>query len=79
MEEKNHPEKKFSTGALTATIWKNEGKEGTFNTISVERRFKDKKDEWQSTSTLRVNDLPKVAVLVNKAFEHLVLKEEATA
>tara|TARA_Y100000310_G_scaffold320072_1_gene376102 strand:- start:29 stop:262 length:234 start_codon:yes stop_codon:yes gene_type:complete len=76
----NQPEKKFSTGAICATIWKNESKEGNeFNTVTVERRFQDKEGNWKSTSSLRLNDLPKIAVVVNKAYEHLVLKEEAAA
>jgi len=85
MSEKNkQPEKKFSTGAISATVWKNEGKskDGTereFNSVSLERRYKDKDDKWQSTTSLRVSDLPKVALVANKAFEYLVLKDELSA
>ena len=45
--EGNKPEKKFSTGAISATIWKNTGvgKDGkTFesHSVSLQRRYKDK-------------------------------------
>ncbi len=78
------PEKKFTTGAISATVWKNEGKseDGTtneFSTVSLERRYKDKDGKWQSTSSLRVSDLPKVALVANKAFEYLVMKDEVSA
>jgi len=76
----NLPEKKFSTGALVATVWQNQGKskEGedvSYQTVSFQRRYKDKKGDWQSTSTLRVNDLPKASLILQKAYEYLVMKE----
>jgi len=50
----NIPEKKFSTGGLTATVWENQGKnkEGldvSYRTVSFQRRYMDKNGEWQST------------------------------
>ena len=77
----NQPEKKFSTGAVRATIWKNTGKskktgeDVEYRTISIDRSYKDKNDEWQSTNSLRVNDLPKAALVLNKAYEFIVLKD----
>ena len=76
----NLPEKKFSTGGLTATVWENQGKnkEGldvSYRTVSFQRRYMDKNGEWQSTSTLRVNDLPKASLVLQKAYEYLVMKE----
>ena len=76
----NIPEKKFSTGALTATVWENQGKnkEGldvSFRTVSFQRRYMDKNGEWQSTNTLRINDLPKASLVLQKAYEYLVMKE----
>ena len=76
----NIPEKKFSTGGLTATVWENQGKnkEGldvSYRTVSFQRRYMDKNGEWQSTNTLRVNDLPKASLVLQKAFEYLVMKE----
>jgi len=78
----NVPEKKFSTGVISATIWKNAGtsKKGDpveFRTISLQRRYTDEKGEWKSTSSLRINDLPKASLVLNKAYEYLVLKEQA--
>ena len=76
----NLPEKKFSTGGLNATVWQNQGKnkEGldvSFRTVTFQRRYKDKNGEWQSTSTLRVNDLPKASLILEKAYEYLVMKD----
>lgn len=80
-KEANVPEKKFSTGVISATVWKNQGtkKDGTvanYNTISLQRRYRDKEGEWHSTNSFRVSDLPKATMVLNKAYEYLVLKEE---
>ena len=79
----NIPEKKFSTGSLVATIWQNQGKsksgdDVTFRTVSFQRRYKDANGEWKSTSTLRINDLPKASLILEKAYEYLVMKEQVS-
>jgi len=78
--EKNLPEKKFRAGAISATIWLNkterDGKEVEYTTISFERSYKDKNDEWQTTSHLRINDLPKAQLVLQKAYEFLVLSKK---
>ena len=76
----NLPEKKFSTGGLNATVWQNQGKnkEGldvSYRTVTFQRRYKDKNGEWQSTNTLRINDLPKASLILEKAYEYLVMKD----
>ncbi|MBI2140769.1 hypothetical protein HYU14_07645 [Candidatus Woesearchaeota archaeon] len=83
-EGKNLPERKFSTGAVAVTIWKNNGTNKTtgsvesYNTIKIERRYKDKQGNWQSSSYFRINDLPKAALAVQKAYEHLVLRGQGS-
>ncbi len=77
----NLPEKKFRAGAISATIWKNkaenkEGSEVEYKTISIERSYTDKEGKWQSTNSFRINDLPKAKVVLEKAYEYLILKEE---
>lgn len=77
------PEVKFSTGAIQVTVWNNAGQSKTgeateYKTVSFGRRYKDKKGEWKSTNSLRLNDLPRAVVLLNKAFEYLVLKNQGS-
>lgn len=77
----NVPERKFRAGAISVTVWKNKGKseqgdEVEYSTVSIDRNYKDKEGVWQSTNSLRVNDLPRAAVALQKAYEHLVLKEQ---
>ena len=81
---KNTPEKKFRASPVTATIWTNEGKgkdgeEHIYRTISLERSYKDKEGNWQSTGSMRVNDLPKAILVLNKSYEYISIKEESDA
>ena len=74
---KNIPEKKFRAGAISVTVWNNEGrsKEGmpiTYRTVRVERRYKDKNGDWQSANSLRLNDIPKAVVALCSAYGYLV-------
>ena len=79
--EKKMPEKKFSTGAISATIWKNSGKRKEsgedieFRSVNLQRRYTDKEGNWKSTDSFRINDLPKAVVVMQKAFEYVILKE----
>ncbi len=75
----NTIQKRFSTGSINATIWANktinEGEEVSFSTISFGRRYQDKEGSWKTTNSLRVLDLPKAVMVLNKAYEYLTLKE----
>ncbi len=76
----NSPEKKFKAGPISATIWRNKGQsssgeESEYRAISIERVYTDKAGAWQSTNSLRINDLPKAHLVLQKAFEYLVLNE----
>ena len=80
-EEKNKPEKEFRAGLVKAVVWSNkaqskDGGEIEYKTISVSRSYVDKKDEWQETTSMRTSDLPKLMLVLNKAYEYLALKKE---
>ena len=77
--EGNKPEIKFRAGAISATVWQNIGQSKTgeavsFRTVSLGRNYKDKDGTWKSTNSLRTGDLPKAALVLTKAYEHIVLK-----
>ena len=81
MNERNTPEKKFSTGAVTATVWQNQGKGRNgeavaYRTVSLQRSYKDKNGVWQHANSMRVNDLPRATLVLQKAFEYLVIREQ---
>jgi len=75
----NQPEKKFRAGTVSVTVWKNseqkdDGTPTEYQTISVERSYKDKSGEWKYTNSLRINDLPKANLMLQKAYEFVVMR-----
>lgn len=78
---KKRPEKKFRAGAISATIWSNEtkndkGEASTYHTVSFARNYTDKDGNWKTTSSLRVTDLPKAQLVLQKAYEYLSLSDD---
>ena len=78
-DSRNAPEKKFMSGTISATVWQNQaaGKDGVvnFRTVSFQRAYKDKNGKWQNSGSLRINDLPKATLVLQKAYEYLVMRE----
>jgi len=79
MEEKQKPDNKFKAGAVTATVWANEmrdkqGKIFFVYSVAFERSYKDRDGNWKSTNSLRVNDIPKLLLVAQEAYEYLVRK-----
>ena len=74
------PIKKIRVGCASATIWENkktiDGKEVVFNSVSVDKNYKDKDDQWQTTNSLSVQDIPKMILALQKAFEEISIKKE---
>ena len=71
------PVKIFRAGGVKATIWENTNKElQVYKTISFERNYKDKDGEWKQTNSLRVQDLMKASLVLQKAYEYCVMKAE---
>ena len=71
----NKPVKKFRAGAVSAAVWENQTEKGSFASISLQRSYKDK-EEWKTTNSFNVNDLPKAMLVLNQAFKYLMLKEQ---
>lgn len=76
-ETGKRPEIEFSSGSIRATIWNNEtnkdGKPINFKTVSFERSYKDNNGDWKTTSALRVNDIPRASLVLNKAYEYIAM------
>ncbi|MBS3141973.1 hypothetical protein J4464_01130 [Candidatus Woesearchaeota archaeon] len=77
------PEMKFRAGGITATIWHNtgQGKNGPveYRTVSVDRSYKADNDEWKHSTSFRQSDLPKVSLVLNKAYEYIMLSGKDSA
>ncbi len=70
------PIAKFNVGNISVAVWQNESREGNaFKSITIQKNYKIG-DEWKSTNSLNVNELPKAVLALQKAYEHLSLKEQ---
>ena len=75
-ENASMPEKKFVAGSISATVWTNYGKtrdgeEISYRSVTLQRKMKNEKGEWESTNIFRLNDVPKAVLVLDKAFEYL--------
>jgi len=74
----NKPTKKIGCGAVSVAVWANEIEtaNGTkpVERVTVDRRYKDKDGEWKSTGSFDTNDVPKLILGLQKAYEHMVCR-----
>ena len=74
------PEKEFRAGAICASIWRKEvthnGRKWQEYSIRIQKRYKDERSgEWKTTTYFRPEDMPKLALVADKAYEYVTLKE----
>ena len=71
----SQPEITFRHGACSASVFANEYERGeekfTVRTVAFQRRYRDQAGQWQSTSSLGVNDIPRAILVLRKSFEYL--------
>lgn len=77
--ENNKPVKKYQAGGISGAVWKNattlqNGKDIESLSVTLDRRYKDSNGNWKSSSSFRQNDIPKVVLVLSKAYEFMVLK-----
>ena len=70
------PEKVFKMGAVRASVFVNpiqrDGQTIALRKVVIEVRYRDKAGQWQGTSSLSVNDLPKAITALQQAYEYLL-------
>ena len=69
------PEITFRHGLCSASIYENEFTRGdskmVVRSVTFQRSYLDKDGNWQRTNSLKVNDIPKAVLVLNKAYEFL--------
>jgi len=72
-EEKNEPVDRVRMGAIEASIWKNNGKNGSWMTISLSRTYEDKEGKLKSSNSFTEAQ----AVLAREALDRAIAKVAA--
>ena len=79
------PIKEFRVGSIKAAIWRNDVQQGERTvvqySVKVQRSYYDKDSkQWKPTDFFFPNDLPRLQLVVAKAFEYVSLNgDEADA
>lgn len=70
----------FAAGGVKVSVWENVNKDetGTYYTAVMTRSYKDDKDTWQETQSLRSHDIAKAQLVLSKAFEFINLTRSET-
>ena len=71
-EKANPPVAKLRIGLLTASIWGRTTDNGTFHSVTFERRYRDAKGEWHSTQSFDKSTLLTLAKLADQADTEIV-------
>jgi hypothetical protein len=74
------PAKEFKAGGVRAAIWKEQhseaGREMVRFSVKIEKRYFDEASkEWRDTDYFFANDLPRLRLVAERAFEFIVLGE----
>ena len=70
------PVAKFRAGQVSSAVWRNQiqvkGKVVTVLKATVQRRYKDKEGNWQSSGSFSRNEIPLAIHCLQQAFEKII-------
>jgi len=69
------PEKTVKVGGIQLAVWSNETTKGTFQSITIDKSYKDG-ETWKHTKSFKPSDLVKLQLGINKVLEYLFLKPD---
>ena len=75
------PIKRFRAGSVEAAVWKNEqvdqnGQTVERHSVTIRKSYRDKESgQWKQSDSFFPSDLPRLALVVQKAFEFVSLNE----
>jgi hypothetical protein len=78
-QEKNKPIKDFRSGNIQASVWKNQiekdGQTLVRHSVRIQKQFRNDSGDYQGTPYYFRDDLPKLILVAQKAFEFIALAE----
>ena len=83
-QQPNQPIKEFRVGGVKAAVWRDaveqDGRTVIQHSVKITKTYRDKTtDEWKTTDYFFPNDLPKLILVAQRAFEFTSLKESEEA
>ena len=71
-ETRNAPVAKIRVGSVTASIWENNGENGTRSSVTFQRSYKDKDGKWHNSDSYNIGDLLELAKAADLAHSRLL-------
>ena len=68
---KQKPVETIRDGALSASIWKNDGENGAFYNVTLQRVFTDAEDNVKNSESFGQADLLKLSRLCHKSYDKI--------
>lgn len=72
MDNSKVPVERFRSYGIEASVWENEGK----LSVSIRKRYKDEGGDYHDTTTFFQDDLPRLILVAQKAFEFIALADD---
>lgn len=81
-QQAQKPTKEFRAGTVKAAVWKEQreenGRSSVCYSVKIEKRYYDEgSKEWRNTDYFFANDLPRLRLVAERAFEFIVLNGSA--
>ena len=78
-QKDSKPIKDFRCGPVQASAWRNEvhknGRTVVRHSVRVQKQFRKEDGSYETTDYYFVDELPKLALVANKAYEFIALQE----
>jgi len=71
------PKHKQKIDNIEVAVWENNSENGPYLTLSMSRSYKTKEDEWKTTQTFTVNDIPKLEKALAKVYDYAKMEWKA--
>jgi len=82
-QEKSKPIKDFRSGNIQASIWRNEvdkdGQTVVRHSVRIQKQFRNDEGDYQETNYYFRDDIPRLILVAQKAFEFISLSESKEA
>lgn len=80
-KSKEKPIAEFRAGKIKAAVWchiqRSDDKDIKTYSVSITKSYRDNEGKWHETNTFFSDDLPRLCLVANQAFEFMVLRREA--
>ena len=80
-EQNNKPVKSFKAANIEASVWRREveqnGQIVMRHSIRIQKQYRNKDGDYEKTDYYFRDDLPKLILVAQKAFDFIALKESA--